>query len=109
MESATQLSIDYKVNDAGSGKVLNLAVVERGIVREIKDGENKGRTLEHENVVRGFQTVELTNTSGSASITFSDEVDTKNASIITYVQNPETKEVLGAQGMDLKSMLSQAK
>jgi hypothetical protein len=89
--------------------VLNVALVERNIKRQIKRGENRGRTLRHENVVRSFQSVELNKKSGTAALTVPTSVDLDNASVIAYVQNPESKEIMGAQGMDLRAGLSEVR
>jgi hypothetical protein len=108
ISSSNQLQVDYTVGGAYSGNVLNVAVVERNIKRQIKRGENRGRTLRHENVVRSFQSVELNEKSGTAALTVPTSVDLDNASVIAYVQNPGSKEIYGAQGRDLKPKLTEA-
>ena len=53
------LALTYAVAGAARGAVLNVAVVERNVISAVARGENGGRTLRHENVVRAFQTVRL--------------------------------------------------
>jgi len=109
ISSSNQLQVDYTVGGAYSGNVLNVAVVERNIKRQIKRGENRGRTLRHENVVRSFQSVKLNEENGTASLNIPESVDMDNASVIAYVQNPNSKEIFGALGMDLRAGLSEVR
>lgn len=96
-----KLKLHYKVNGNFSDAVIHFAVVERGIVSNIGSGENSGRTLRHENVVRAFRTVKLKDGESSVTVSFPDEVDVNKASVIAYVQNESTKEILGAASKDL--------
>lgn len=104
-----QLQVDFNISGTYSGSVLNVAVVERGIVTDVKRGENGGRKLRYENVVRSFRTLDLQKANGSATLQLPDDIDMNNASVIAYVQNPDSKEIIGAQGQDLKANLSMVK
>ena len=77
--------------------VVNLALVESALVTDIPRGENAGRTLHHDNVVRLF--VEgKTDTEGRGYVRFSlpEGVDAEHSAVIAYVQEPSTMQVLGA-------------
>lgn len=91
--------VQYDVTGAPQGAVLNLAVVERGLSQMVKRGENRNRTLSHENVVRAFETVYAGK--GSLVLYFPASVKLANASVFAYAQNQATMEVLGASGQDL--------
>lgn len=87
--SAATTTIEYEVTGVSPGSVLNLALVERGLVTNVKRGENAGKTLRHENVVRMF----VTKPAGKGEV----ELPAKpNTSVIAYVQDAKTMEVLGA-------------
>lgn len=94
--------LSYEVLGLSKEAVLQIALVERGLVNNIKRGENSGRTLRHENVVRMFQTVSLKNSqSGLVAIELPNTVKLQNSSIIGYVQDIKTMGVLGAVGLEL--------
>jgi hypothetical protein len=85
---------------SAAGKMLNLALVERGIEREIKRGENAGRVLRHENVVREFQTFRIAGSSAKSTLPLPPDAVLKNCSIIAYIQDGQMH-VLGASAVDL--------
>jgi hypothetical protein len=93
----------YEVSRAPQGSVLNVAVVERGLVSEVKRGENRGQTLRHENVVRAFQTNRLGKAEkGTVQLKLPTGLVRKNSSAIAYVQDADTWAVLGATAIDLE-------
>jgi hypothetical protein len=47
--------VAYAATPAAPGRVLNVAVVERGLSVTVRRGENAGKVLRHDNVVRAFQ------------------------------------------------------
>jgi hypothetical protein len=81
---------------------LNLAIVERGLVTQVHAGENNGRTLQHENVVRAFRTVRpRSDGRGSCDITLDKTVNRKKASAIAYLQRESDWKIVGAAQSDL--------
>jgi len=81
--------------------VLNLALVERGLVQNIGRGENSGMKLHHENVVRSFSSTKLKKKTGRIALEMPSSVGLDNCSIIGYVQNFSTMEILAASGVEL--------
>jgi hypothetical protein len=101
-DDANKLIAHYEIDGSDRNHDLNIALVERGIVRKITRGENAGRILRHENVVRAFETIRLGKThSGRIELTVPKEVSLQNASIIAFVQNPGSQEITGATGIEL--------
>jgi hypothetical protein len=96
------LAISYVVAGVARGTVLNVAVVERNVMSTVKRGENGGRTLRHENVVRAFQTLRLDNSGkGTVHLALPADLVYSKASAIGYVQEADTGAVLGATSMTL--------
>jgi len=94
------LTIDCKVDAPAVGKTLNVALVERGIRRKIAGGENAGRSLAHENVVRAFDTIRLTSPHTTVKLTLPDDAASRECSVIGYVQD-DSMRVLGANSVVL--------
>ena len=90
------LTLAYTAVGAVDQSHLTIALVERGLERRITGGENSGRTLRHENVVRRMKNVSLA-VSKSGSIDFEVPADAKRAklAILAYIQEDKSLEVLG--------------
>ena len=83
--------------------MVNIALVERGLSTEVTAGENAGRTLHHDNVVREFQTMPLTQAASQVKIPLDKISDISQASVIVYVQNPQTMLIEAAKQLDLEN------
>ncbi len=93
---------EYGVKGAPPNALVHLALVERGIVNKVPKGENAGRTLRHENVVRVFQTSPVgPQAAGEMELKIPNGLVRKNLSVIAYVQDPQTLAIAGAEGADL--------
>ena len=96
------LTITYAVK-APAGSVLTLAAAERGLATKVRRGENAGKTLRHENVVRAFATVPLSGEgTGRATLDLPADASPANITIVAYAQNPNTMSVLGASAAPLR-------
>jgi hypothetical protein len=96
-------AVAYDIDDVSrlpEGAVLNVALVERGLETAVKNGENGGRTLKHDNVARWFTTV-APKKHDVVHIPLSDDLRRENASIVAYVQQKGPGRVLGATALDL--------
>ena len=103
MLNGDSFNLSYSLNEIKDDLVLNFAVVERAILRDIGRGENKGKTLRHDNVVRWFETVELTKLNGEILIEFPSDLVKDNAALIVYAQDSITKKIHGAEGFNFLS------
>ena len=99
--SGIDLKIDYSVVQASGDSVVNFALVERGLESRVTAGENNGRTLEHDNVVRDFKTIELNNVKGSVVFPKPQEKDLTRFSMIAFVQSKKDMAISAAAGIDL--------
>jgi hypothetical protein len=100
-QNARQLTVPFHLTGNIAGAVLNVALVSKTETTHIERGENEGRTLTHNNVVRVFQTIQAT-ANGQVSLTLPVPFDKANGAIIAYLQTPKTGAVLGANAVELK-------
>jgi hypothetical protein len=76
---------------------LIIAIVQNEATNFVKRGENSGKTLTHNNVVRYFQKLKIRDEKGEISINLPE-----NASkIIVFAQNPVNGKIFGATEMVL--------
>jgi hypothetical protein len=95
------LTVSCALSPTPADAKLNVALVERGIVTKVARGENGGRELRHENVVRAFSSAAVkTPTTPTTEISIPPGVRLKNASVIVYVQDKASLAVLGASEID---------
>jgi len=94
---AAAVTVSYSVTGAPGRAILDLALVESGVTSRVSAGENAGRTLRHDNVVRAFVTVSLgRRPTGAATLVIPAGVVAGQASIIGFVQDPSSMAILGA-------------
>ena len=97
-----QLGFTINLNEPANDLLLNLALVEKGLTTIIKAGENGGKRLTHDNVVRDFATLSLKNeTQMMGKLTIPRDVAIKDASLIVYLQSPDTMKILAASQLPL--------
>ena len=88
----------YSIGTNPKGEFVNLAVVEKRVENFVAKGENRGKQLHHDNVVRAFKTVALQE-HGSIELEI-DLINTPDASLILYIQNKQFQ-VLSAASVAL--------
>jgi len=101
-QSGNDLKVNYTVAHQNGNSVINFALVERGLVSQVTDGENGGRTLKHDNVVREFKTIDLNNVKGSIVFPKPQENDLTRYSVIAFIQSKRDMAISAATGIDLK-------
>ncbi len=97
-----RLTVKFRTTES-VGRSVVVAIVQRGLKTEVGGGENGGRVLHHDNVVRSFQTADVP-ASGEGIVEFDLPADlsTANASVIAFVQDPKRKSITAACGLSLK-------
>jgi len=78
--------VHFRTEAAPAGALVNIALVERGLVTRVRSGENSGKTLPHENVVRAFASHPLTAPEGTVGLDVPTDVDRSHAEVFGYVQ-----------------------
>ena len=96
--------VKYKLSGDVPQAQLNFAVVESNFATHIMRGENEGRTLKHDNVVRDFETIDIKkslDTEGEHLTNPSKNWQIQNCTLIVFLQDKKTGEVLGAAKIGL--------
>ncbi|MEP1094990.1 MAG: DUF1223 domain-containing protein [Cyclobacteriaceae bacterium] len=92
-----------KVSSGSNSRVvLNAAIVERGLSQKVTRGENNGRKLSHDNVVRSFKGRQFDGQENEIRLTVPGDLTISNASLILYVQDEKSWEVIGALKVPLE-------
>ena len=97
---ANQLTVTYQLAGNLNGAVLNVAIVSRTTVTTVKQGENAGRKLVHDNVVRVLKTAPSTK---KVILTFKllEDYAAGNGAVVAYVQDQKSLAIRGAKKVNL--------
>ncbi len=87
--------IHYSSSETNKNFSLHFAVVESGLVSKIGKGENSGKTLTHNHVVRIFYSTSLNEKSDEVKIPLNKLKLNANCSLIVFAQHKQTMKVLG--------------
>ncbi len=93
-----------KLIDPGDEAVAYIALYEHGLSSEVTDGENEGKQLHHDYVVRelkGPYVIKQDTSRFKASFANSDYKN-ENSGIVAFIQKPLSSEVLHAVRLELK-------
>ncbi|MBX2843520.1 MAG: DUF1223 domain-containing protein [Flammeovirgaceae bacterium] len=96
-------TLDLLIRLAGDfqNSIIHLAIVEKGLTTEIKGGENKGRTINYDNVVRIFQSRE-SDKEVFEKLNIPADINSQNAELIVFVQDKNSWEVKGVSKLKLE-------
>ncbi|MET8265512.1 DUF1223 domain-containing protein [Micromonospora arida] len=98
-----RVMVDYRTEQPPERAVLQMAVVERSLTSEIARGENAGRTLRQDNVVRAFRSVGLDAERGQVELATPPGLDPRSASVVGYVQENGERAIVGATAIALST------
>ena len=105
VQEGDRVRIRVEVGDGGNreGLVLVAALVQRGLASEVKAGENAGRKLTHENVVRDFAVLRIgpAGSAVDAELRVPGASDRSELGVIVYVQDRATRRIVGAARANL--------
>lgn len=97
-----QLNIGYTLQGQTDNLLLQIALVDRQINNEVPRGENRGRHLEHVQVVRQLQQIAAPETTGGFSVDPGILDDPAQGQLVVFAQDEESWEVLGVAMMGLE-------
>lgn len=100
-KSAASVSFDI-VGDT-KNKTAHLAIVEKDLTVSVNRGENRGRALHHDNVVRKLKSINLSDKSSySVQLPLDSKINLANASMIIYLQDLDNLRIYDAMGAGLQ-------
>lgn len=97
----------FELKGLYEGKNLSVALVEDGVYTDVGRGENVGRRLRHEHVVRQFQRLAPQSAKGSFVFAVPPKEHLDRFSIIAFIQEPDLPEILGATSVRLQEQVAQ--
>ncbi|MCA9743861.1 MAG: DUF1223 domain-containing protein [Deferribacteres bacterium] len=102
-QATPAFQLNYRVTGADTGTDIHFALVEGGLVRKIGRGENAGKTLRHEHVVRAFRTEHLDgNMSATTAVNLPRDLKFRNAKIVVYTQQRDSGHITAAAELSLQ-------
>jgi hypothetical protein len=90
------LYIQYVTSKADKNLSIHYAIVEDNLPSKINKGENAGKNLIHNNIVRTFYSNNLNDQSGAARIPLKGFSINRTSSLISFIQNKQTMKIIGA-------------
>ena len=83
--------------------VVTVALIQSGLISEVKAGENAGKRLEHDRVVRQWRTGLEVDANGQLNehLSFTLPSDTGPLAIVAFAENARTGDVLQALELPL--------
>ena len=94
------LVLNYAVSKPDKNFSLVVAIVQRGLQNKIGKGENSGKVLTQDNVVRVFEIFSVDTAKGTVQFALKKFKPEKNCSLYAYLQQKQTKQILAATGFD---------
>ena len=92
-----EMEISYDVTGSSLADNFLIAVVQKHAVRQIGDGENRGRTLNHAQIVRSLFSFSLSDSNkGVEQILLPNDYKTGDYEIIGFLQDQKTSDILDA-------------
>jgi len=89
--------IDYLLSGENvEGQILNAVLVESNLATDVRRGENRGRTLKNDYVVRSMKSITNPVFKGQVNLPISEEVSRQDAQLVLYTQNEIDWTITGA-------------
>ncbi|MEM9895231.1 MAG: DUF1223 domain-containing protein [Bacteroidota bacterium] len=96
--------VSIESDQAVSGLILNVALAESNLNREVARGENSGRTLYHDNVVRAFTSRQFDGQVNTFVFALNSVEKLENCSLIAYTQDQSTWHVASSTSYALADL-----
>jgi hypothetical protein len=95
------IEVDYSVIGNTVECNLNFAIVESGLNVYIKKGENAGKTINHDNVARVFESIKLDSAKGRITL-YAPHVNLQRSKLICFVQNRSNMNIIAATQLKIQ-------
>ncbi len=86
----------YRLSASARNTTVNFALTEDGLSQQVLRGENRGKLLKHNNVVRAFKTLTAPKKSGEVFLRLPDNGDVTKMKVVAYIQQIEDLKIIGA-------------
>lgn len=97
-----EIAVHVRAEKDTEGLVALVALVQRQAESRVTRGENEGRTLAHNGIVRDFRTFKLYGEgTGVGTLTLPADVEPKDVDVIGFLQNGETAAITAASKVTL--------
>jgi hypothetical protein len=103
-EAAELVTVGWQIHPLPPNAQLHLVLAEDQLKTQVRRGENSGKQLHHDGVVRNMQTIKLINTQGKATVTLPKEVNHGNCRIIGLLQDQESMRIMAAKQLKLTAI-----
>ncbi len=97
--------LDYSSSHMDKNISLHFAFVERNVASRITKGENAGKTLTHDNLVRIFYSIPLNTNRGTAAIPLKGFALNASCDLISFAQNKQSMEILAVEKKSFSGFL----
>ncbi len=94
---AGKLKLQYETKGNSANRELVIAFVQKAAQTNVKSGENGGHVLNHVNIVRELNNIELKQQSGGTTVKLPQGYNAQAWEVIGFLQNTSTGEILSAQ------------
>ncbi len=91
----------YHLNETNKSTMVNFALTEDGLNQQVLRGENRGKLLKHNNVVRAFKAVSSPKKSDEVLLRIPEDANKCKMQVVVYTQKVKTMEVTGASAKKL--------
>ena len=88
--------VRYTSSKSDRNFFIRIGITENNLVSKVGKGENSGRTLSHEGVVRIFYSANAASAPGQLKIPLKKFVPGKNCELVAFIQHKQTMKILGA-------------
>lgn len=95
-----QLSIKYSMTSSPVNALINFALIEKNLSSDVSRGENSGKKLEHDNVVRIFDT-SIAKEKSERTLKIAEDVNLNNSTLIAYIQDKDSYKIIGASSSSI--------
>ena len=95
--------LSFRVEGVDRREIVNVAVVERALTQNVIRGENRGRKLSHDNVVRVFDSRNDLE-DNLFELMLPEDLDVSKSSLVVYKQHQTTWQIKGAKKIDLSGL-----
>ena len=86
--------IHYQSTKTDKNFFLRIGITEDNLVSKVTKGENSGKTLTHESVVRVFSSAEVKDGSAQVRVALKKVVPGKNCRLIAFIQHKQTMKIM---------------